>query len=96
MLGAEAANTRALVFNVKGDNVVVGAIRALADRERDPSLVLDAFLLRAMTHAGWAPAITDCARCAAPGPHRAFSVAGGGAVLLSTSERHGSPASGMG
>jgi DNA repair protein RecO (recombination protein O) len=60
--------------------LVVGAIRALADRERDPSLVLDAFLLRAMTHAGWAPAITDCARCAAPGPHRAFSVAGGGAV----------------
>jgi DNA repair protein RecO (recombination protein O) len=62
--------------------LVVGAIRALADRERDPSLVLDAFLLRAMTHAGWAPAITDCARCAAPGPHRAFSVAGGGAVCL--------------
>ncbi len=60
--------------------LVVGAIRALADRERDASLVLDAFLLRAMTHAGWAPAITDCARCAAPGPHRAFSVSGGGAV----------------
>jgi DNA repair protein RecO (recombination protein O) len=60
--------------------LVVGAVRALADRERDPSLVLDAFLLRAMTHAGWAPAITDCARCAKPGPHQAFSVAGGGAV----------------
>lgn len=60
--------------------LLVGAIRALAGRERDASLVLDAFLLRAMTHAGWAPAITDCARCAAPGPHRAFSVAGGGAV----------------
>ena len=60
--------------------LVVGALRALADRERDPSLVLDAFLLRAMTHAGWAPAITECARCAEPGPHRAFSVAGGGAV----------------
>jgi DNA repair protein RecO (recombination protein O) len=60
--------------------LVVGAVRALADRERDPSLVLDAFLLRAMTHAGWAPAIMDCARCAAPGPHRAFSVSGGGAV----------------
>jgi DNA repair protein RecO (recombination protein O) len=60
--------------------LLVGAVRALADGERDPSLVLDAFLLRAMTHAGWAPAISDCARCAAPGPHRAFSVAGGGAV----------------
>jgi DNA repair protein RecO (recombination protein O) len=60
--------------------LVVGAVRALADRERDASLVLDAFLLRAMTHAGWAPAIADCARCATPGPHRAFSVAAGGAV----------------
>jgi DNA repair protein RecO (recombination protein O) len=60
--------------------LVVGAVRALADRDRDASLVLDAFLLRAMTHAGWAPAITDCARCAEPGPHRAFSVAAGGAV----------------
>ena len=51
--------------------LVVGAIRALSGRERDPSLVLDAFFLRAMTHAGWAPAINDCARCAAPGPHPA-------------------------
>ena len=60
--------------------LVVGALRALADGERDSSLVLDAFLLRAMTHAGWAPAISDCARCATPGPHRAFSIAAGGAV----------------
>ncbi|GEL24642.1 DNA repair protein RecO [Pseudonocardia sulfidoxydans NBRC 16205] len=60
--------------------LLVGAIRAMAGRDRDPSLVLDAFLLRAMSHAGWAPAITECAKCAEPGPHRAFSVAGGGAV----------------
>lgn len=60
--------------------LLVGAIRALAGRERDTSLVLDAFLLRAMSHAGWAPAITECARCAQPGPHPAFHVAAGGAV----------------
>lgn len=60
--------------------LVVGAIRALAGRERDASLVLDAFFLRAMTHAGWAPAINDCARCAEPGPHPAFNIAAGGAV----------------
>ena len=60
--------------------LLVGAIRALSARERDPSLVLDAFLLRAMTHAGWAPAISECARCAEPGPHPAFNVAAGGAV----------------
>lgn len=60
--------------------LLVGALRALAGGERDASLVLDAFLLRAMSHAGWAPAIHDCARCAAPGPHAAFNVAAGGAV----------------
>ena len=67
--------------------LVVGALRALsgvdgADR-RDPSLVLDAFLLRAMSVSGYAPALEDCARCAAPGPHRAFSVPAGGAVCPS-------------
>jgi DNA repair protein RecO (recombination protein O) len=58
--------------------LVVGALRSLS--ERDPSLVLDAFLLRAMSVAGYAPALADCARCAAPGPHRAFSVPAGGSV----------------
>ncbi|HJP73468.1 MAG TPA: DNA repair protein RecO [Pseudonocardiaceae bacterium] len=60
--------------------LVAGALRALAAGERDSSLVLDAFLLRAMAYAGWAPAIMECARCADPGPHRAFSVQAGGAV----------------
>ncbi|MCW2615644.1 MAG: repair protein RecO [Frankiales bacterium] len=58
--------------------LVVGALRALS--ERDPSLVLDAFLLRAMSVAGYAPALADCARCGATGPHRAFSVPAGGTV----------------
>ena len=58
--------------------LVIGALRTLT--ERDPSLVLDAFLLRAMTVAGYAPALTDCARCGAGGPHRAFSVPAGGTV----------------
>jgi len=60
--------------------LLVGAIRALAGRERDASLVLDAFLLRGMTHAGWAVAIDACARCAEPGPHGAFNISAGGAV----------------
>ena len=60
--------------------LVIGALRALVEREKDPSLVLDAFLLRAMSVAGYAPALTECAGCGAPGPHRAFSVPAGGAV----------------
>ena len=66
--------------------LVVGALRALTGggrdggEVRDPSLVLDAFLLRAMSVAGYAPALSDCARCGADGPHRAFSVPAGGTV----------------
>jgi len=60
--------------------LVAGALRALAAGERDATLVLDAFLLRAMAFAGWAPAVSECARCSVPGPHRAFSVPAGGAV----------------
>ncbi|MGH3980326.1 MAG: DNA repair protein RecO, partial [Pseudonocardiaceae bacterium] len=48
--------------------LVVGALRALAHGQRDASLVLDAFLLRSMTSAGWAPALSECARCGQPGP----------------------------
>ncbi len=64
--------------------LVIGALRALTgsgvEAARDPSLVLDAFLLRAMTVAGYAPALEDCARCGLVGPHRAFSVPAGGTV----------------
>lgn len=47
---------------------------------RDPALVMDAFLLRAMALAGWAPALAECARCATPGPHNAFHIAAGGVL----------------
>jgi DNA repair protein RecO (recombination protein O) len=60
--------------------LVVGALRALVERQHAPALVLDAFLIRAMANAGWEPALTDCAKCSAPGPHAAFNVAAGGAV----------------
>jgi DNA repair protein RecO (recombination protein O) len=57
---------------------VAGALAALAAGEHDPGLVLDAYLLRALAVAGWAPSFHDCAKCGAPGPHRAFNVAAGG------------------
>jgi DNA repair protein RecO (recombination protein O) len=60
--------------------LTLGAIRALAAAEHPATLVLDAYLLRAMAVAGWAPALDRCAVCAAPGPHRAFSVPAGGTV----------------
>lgn len=62
--------------------LTVGALRAIADQQRSRELVLDAYLLRAMSIAGWAPALSECARCANPGPHRAFHVAAGGSVCV--------------
>ena len=47
-----------------------------------PTVVLDAFLLQGMTHAGWAPSLFDCAQCGAPGPHHAFHPAVGGAACV--------------
>jgi DNA repair protein RecO (recombination protein O) len=60
--------------------LTLGAIRAIAAAEHAVPLVLDAYLLRAMAVAGWAPALTECAVCGTPGPHRAFSVPAGGSV----------------
>ena len=69
--------------------LVVGALRALVAREHEGGLVLDAFLIRAMSNAGWEPALEECAKCSAPGPHTAFNVAAGGAVCDSC-RPHGS------
>jgi recombinational DNA repair protein (RecF pathway) len=60
---------------------------------RDPRMVLDAYFLRSLTFAGYAPALEECARCGSPGtmtnaaghangakPLVAFAVAAGGMV----------------
>lgn len=60
--------------------LLVAALRALAQAAHEPGLVLDAFLLRALAAAGYAPAVDDCAGCGAPGPHRAFAPAAGGVL----------------
>ncbi|UGT60524.1 DNA repair protein RecO [Nocardia asteroides] len=62
--------------------LTASALRAIAAGQRPHELILDAFLLRAMGFAGWAPALDECAKCATPGPHRAFHVAAGGAVCV--------------
>ena len=58
--------------------LVVGALRSLADGEHTTTLVLDAFILRAMSIAGYEPALEACAVCGTQGPHRWFGVAMGG------------------
>jgi DNA repair protein RecO (recombination protein O) len=60
--------------------LLLSAIRSLCNREHPPRQSLDAYLLRAMTLAGWAPSLVDCAQCGMPGPHRGFSASLGGTV----------------
>jgi DNA repair protein RecO (recombination protein O) len=48
---------------------------------REPRLVLDAYLLRSLAVAGYAPSLEECARCGASGTQlTSFAVAAGGMV----------------
>jgi DNA repair protein RecO (recombination protein O) len=58
--------------------LLVGALRSLSNREHAPGLILDSYLLRALSIAGWAPNFVECARCSTAGPHRAFVIQAGG------------------
>lgn len=60
--------------------LTLGALKALSVGAHSGGLVLDAYLLRAMSVAGWAPAIAECAVCGTQGQHAAFSVPAGGTV----------------
>lgn len=69
--------------------LLVGGLRSLVAREHDPGLILDAYLLRSLAVAGWAPTFGDCARCGRPGPHGSFHLAAGG-VLCADCRQPGS------
>jgi len=60
--------------------LTVGALRSMGVGEHAPGLILDAYLLRAMALAGWAPSLEQCAVCGSPGEYSAFSVQSGGMV----------------
>ncbi len=70
--------------------LLIGGLRALGEGAHDPRLVLDAFLLRSLAVAGYAPALAECALCGATdlagaggeqgggGRSRVFAIAAGG------------------
>ncbi|MGP9693125.1 DNA repair protein RecO [Brachybacterium sp. AOP25-B2-12] len=60
--------------------LLVGALRTAAEGRVPADQVLDAFLLRTLAYAGWAPDLSTCALCGAEGPHHAYDVAAGGLV----------------
>ncbi len=47
--------------------LLVGGLRALVSGEHESTLVLDAYLVRSLAVAGWAPSFDACARCGARG-----------------------------
>ncbi|MGF7237532.1 MAG: DNA repair protein RecO [Frankia sp.] len=60
--------------------LLVGGLRTLVAREHAPRLVLDAFLLRSLTVAGYGMSLDECARCGQPGTYPNLSVSAGGVV----------------
>lgn len=60
--------------------LLVGGLRALSRGEHAARAILDSYLLRAMALSGWAPGLSECARCGAPGPHDSFVAQLGGMV----------------
>lgn len=64
--------------------LLVGALNALTvgtgDGPRPATMIMDAYLLRAVAVAGWAPSLSDCAKCGLAGPHEAFNPQAGGMV----------------
>ncbi|WP_345435650.1 DNA repair protein RecO [Microbacterium gilvum] len=70
--------------------LLVGALRSLSRGEHAPHAIMGSYLLRALALSGWAPALDDCARCGAPGPHDRF-VAQLGGLVCSRCAPAGSP-----
>jgi DNA repair protein RecO (recombination protein O) len=70
-------------------SLLLGALHAMASGQRRPHHVLDAYLIRSLAVAGYAPSFTDCAHCGRSGPHRWFNPGMGG-VLCSTCRIPGS------
>ena len=69
--------------------LLVGGLRAMAGKELPAGQVLDSFLLRSLSVAGYAPSFDHCARCGDPGPHRWLNPSAGG-VLCSDCRLPGS------
>ncbi|GLW08634.1 DNA repair protein RecO [Microtetraspora sp. NBRC 13810] len=59
--------------------LLIGGLRTLVEQEHEARLVLDAYFLRSLAVAGYAPALESCARCSAPAV-RAFAIVAGGMV----------------
>ena len=53
--------------------LVTGAMKALADNKYDPSMILDAYLLRSLAVGGYAPSLINCSNCIGCGSSNSIS-----------------------
>lgn len=71
--------------------LLVGALRTLAQAKVPVALARDGYLLRAIAGAGWEPSFDTCVRCGSAHDLAAFSVQLGG-VVCETCRQPGTPA----
>ena len=69
--------------------LLVGGLRVMAGGEHGAKQVLDSYLLRSLSVAGYAPSFDHCVQCGVEGPHRFFNPSAGG-VLCSSDKLPGS------
>lgn len=62
--------------------LLVGGLRAMVAGEHGPGQVLDSYLLRSLSVAGYAPSFEHCARCGDGGQHRWFNPSMGGVLCV--------------
>ena len=67
-------------------NLLLGALRTLAEGTIPAELVRDAYLVRAISLSGWTPSFHACVNCQAPPPHRRLSVQHGGVLCDACAE----------
>jgi DNA repair protein RecO (recombination protein O) len=63
--------------------LLVGGLRAMAGGEHPAGQVLDSYLLRSLSVAGYAPSFDHCVQCGVEGPHRFFNPSAGGVMCAS-------------
>ena len=63
--------------------LLVGGLRAMAGTEHPAKQVLDSYLLRSLSVAGYAPSFDHCVQCGVEGPHRFFNPSAGGVLCAS-------------
>ncbi|MGN0064406.1 MAG: DNA repair protein RecO [Nocardioides sp.] len=60
--------------------LLVGALRALSGGLHTPAAILDSYLLRSLSVAGYAPSFDHCVGCGEEGVHRWFNPSAGGVM----------------